>query len=165
MLCWPLLFKIYAWPKFHGSSPYTFWANDLNAKTRQKFTLLTTTLSLEKQYICLTSASQARQKLNADTLFTLKCFTVEAPSVHLVVCLPLHLVCSYSGKEGVCNHMYIYWRFRYKVIKSKVRITSKLCILILFPYKYSQPKKLTSYWLKLNWLIAVSFILGIVYKE
>ena len=31
-LGWPLLFKMYAWPKFHGSSPYNFWENDLNEK-------------------------------------------------------------------------------------------------------------------------------------
>ena len=61
------------------------------------------------------------------------------------------IICTYigdfiiklSGKEGVCNHMYIYWRFHYKVIKSRLRISSKLCILILFPNVYSQPKKLT----------------------
>ena len=35
------------------------------------------------------------------------------------------IICTYigdfilklSGKEGVCNHMYIYWRFHYKVIR------------------------------------------------
>ena len=52
---------MYAWPKFHGSSPYSFWENDLNAKTQQKFTLPPTTQ--EKQYICLASALQVRQKL------------------------------------------------------------------------------------------------------
>ena len=29
---------MYAWPKFHGSGPYSFWENDLNANTQQKFT-------------------------------------------------------------------------------------------------------------------------------
>ena len=33
---WPLLFKMYAWLKFHSSSPHSFWENDLNAETRQK---------------------------------------------------------------------------------------------------------------------------------
>ena len=55
---------MYAWPKFHGSSPYCFRENDLNTK---KFTPQPTTTTPtprpEKQYICLTSASQARQKL------------------------------------------------------------------------------------------------------
>ena len=55
---------MYAWPKFHGSSPYSFRENDLNTK---KFTPPTTpppttTTTPEKQYICLASASQARQK-------------------------------------------------------------------------------------------------------
>ena len=27
---------MYAWPKFHGSSPYSFWENDLYAKTWKK---------------------------------------------------------------------------------------------------------------------------------
>ena len=31
-----LLFKMYAWPKFHGSSSYIFRENDLNMKTQQK---------------------------------------------------------------------------------------------------------------------------------
>ena len=35
---------------------------DLNAKTRQKFTPTPTTTTPEKQYICLASSSQARQK-------------------------------------------------------------------------------------------------------
>ena len=58
---------MYAWPKFHGSSPYSFWENDLNTK---KFTPppqppptpKKTTTPPEKQYICHTSASQVRQK-------------------------------------------------------------------------------------------------------
>ena len=27
---------MYAWPKFHGSSPYSLWENDLNAKNSKK---------------------------------------------------------------------------------------------------------------------------------
>ena len=31
------LFKMYAYPKFHGSSTLSFWEKDLNAKTWQNF--------------------------------------------------------------------------------------------------------------------------------
>ena len=59
---------MYAWSKFHGSSPYSFRENDLNI---EKFTPPTTTTTTppEKQYICLASASQARQKCNTSRTF------------------------------------------------------------------------------------------------
>ena len=55
---------MYAWPKFHGSSSNSFRENDLNTKkfTPPPTTTTTTTTTPEKQYICLASASQARQK-------------------------------------------------------------------------------------------------------
>ena len=55
---------MYAWPKFHGSSPYSFRENDLNTKKFTQPQPPMTSMSMpEKQYICLASASQARQKL------------------------------------------------------------------------------------------------------
>ena len=63
---------MYAWPKFHGSSPYSFRENDLNAK---KFM----PPPLEKQYIlvCLASATQARQKINNLHFFPYKTFVTK----------------------------------------------------------------------------------------
>ena len=59
---------MYAWPKFHGSSPYSLSENDLNTK---KFTPPPpTTTTPEKQYICLASASQARQKPTNSAVFS-----------------------------------------------------------------------------------------------
>ena len=62
---------MYALPKFHGSSPYSFRENDLNTI---KFTppppTTTTTTTPEKQYICLASASRARQKWLLEAILT-----------------------------------------------------------------------------------------------
>ena len=44
------------------SWPYSFRENDLNIEKFTPPTTTTTTTTPEKQYICLTSASQARQK-------------------------------------------------------------------------------------------------------
>ena len=44
---------MYAWPKFHGPSPYSFRENDLNTKKFTPPPTTTTTTPPEKQYICL----------------------------------------------------------------------------------------------------------------
>ena len=55
---WPFLFKMYAWPKFHGSSPYSFWDNNLNTKTPRKLPKsmnrkkLVKTVDLWLSYVC-----------------------------------------------------------------------------------------------------------------
>ena len=51
---------MYAWPKFHGFSPYNLWENDQN--TKKNYAVADDDNDAEKQYICLASASQARQK-------------------------------------------------------------------------------------------------------
>ena len=74
---------------FHGSSPYSFRENYLNTK---KFTLppppMTTMTTPEKQYICLASASQARQKREYEQGICLYiiCFTI---CVKLIICVKL----------------------------------------------------------------------------
>ena len=102
---------MYAWPKFHGSSPYGFRENDLNTK---KLTppppTTTTTPPPEKQYICLASASQARQKscLQWTHMTITRChntITVTIPICELTAGLPTFIHHEISNSTAIYHAM------------------------------------------------------------